>query len=246
MKIALVTGANKGIGFECTRQLAKQGLFVYIGSRNLENGLKAEKALKAEGLENVEAIQLNVTSQESVNTARTKIGRKTDVLDVLINNAGISGGLTAQNAMEVTIDTYKEVLNTNLYGVIRVTRAFINLLENSTEPRIVNVSSGIGSHTLNSEPQFQPMTSKFVAYGTSKSALNMYTINLAYELRDTAFKINMIDPGYTKTDLNAQQGVGTVETAASRIIDYTTIDKEGPTGMFFSWEYNPELGVIPW
>ena len=119
-------------------------------------------------------------------------------------------------------------------------------LQSIHEPRIVNVSSGIGSHTLNSDPQFQPMTSKFVAYGTSKSALNMYTINLAYELRDTPFKVNIIDPGYTRTDLNAQQGTGTVKAAASRIIDYTTIDKDGPTGMFFSWEYNPESGIIPW
>ncbi len=246
MKKVLITGANKGIGFECARQLAQKGLFVYLGSRNLENGLKAEKVLKNEGFENVDAIQLDVTNQDSVSAAREIIGRKTDVLDVLINNAGISGGLAAQNAQEVTIDTFKDVFNTNLYGVIRVTRAFMDLLANSNEPRIVNVSSGIGSHTLNSDPQFQPMTSKFVAYGTSKSALNMYTINLAYELRDTPFKVNMIDPGYTRTDLNAQQGTGTVKAAASCIIDYTTIDKDGPTGMFFSWEYNPESGIIPW
>ena len=246
MKKVLITGANKGIGFECARQLAQKGLFVYLGSRNLENGLKAEKALKTEGFENVEAIQLDVTNQDSVSVARDAIGRKTDVLDVLINNAGISGGLAAQNAQNVTIDTFKEVLDTNLYGVIRVTRAFMDLLENSNAPRIVNVSSGIGSHTLNSEPQFQPMTSMFVAYGTSKSALNMYTINLAYELRDTPFKVNMIDPGYTKTDLNAQQGTGTVKAAASRIIDYTTIDKDGLQECSTSWEYNPESGVIPW
>ena len=90
------------------------------------------------------------------------------------------------------------------------------------------------------------MTSQFVAYGTSKSALNMYTINLAYELRDTAFKVNMVDPGYTNTDLNARTGTGTVETAANRILNYATIDKDGPTGMFYSWEYNPETGMIPW
>ena len=105
MKKVLITGASKGIGFECARQLAQKGLFVYLGSRNLENGLKAEKVLKNEGFENVDAIQLDVTNQDSVSTAREIIGRKTDVLDVLINNAGISGGLAAQNAQEVTIDT---------------------------------------------------------------------------------------------------------------------------------------------
>lgn len=246
MKKVLVTGANKGIGFECARQLAKQGVFVFIGSRNLENGLKAANTLKTEGLENVRAIQLDVSNQESVNLARAEIEKSTNKLDILINNAGISGGLTGQNALEVTIDTFKDVFNTNLYGVIRVTRAFMDLLKNSDEPRIVNVSSGIGSHTLNSEPQYQPMTSQFVAYGTSKSALNMYTINLAYELRDTAFKVNMVDPGYTNTDLNARTGTGTVETAANRILNYATIDKDGPTGMFYSWEYNPETGMIPW
>ena len=246
MKKVLVTGANKGIGFECARQLAKQGVFVFIGSRNLENGLKAANTLKTEGFENVRAIQLDVSNQESVNLARAEIEKSTNKLDILINNAGISGGLTGQNALEVTIDTFKEVFNTNLYGVIRVTRAFMDLLKNSDEPRIVNVSSGIGSHTLNSEPQYQPMTSQFVAYGTSKSALNMYTINLAYELRDTAFKVNMVDPGYTNTDLNARTGTGTVETAANRILNYATIDKDGPTGMFYSWEYNPETGMIPW
>ena len=246
MKKVLVTGANKGIGFECARQLAKQGVFVFICSRNLENGLKAANTLKTEGFENVRAIQLDVSNQESVNLARAEIEKSTNKLDILINNAGISGGLTGQNALEVTIDTFKDVFNTNLYGVIRVTRAFMDLLKNSDEPRIVNVSSGIGSHTLNSEPQYQPMTSQFVAYGTSKSALNMYTINLAYELRDTAFKVNMVDPGYTNTDLNARTGTGTVETAANRILNYATIDKDGPTGMFYSWEYNPETGMIPW
>jgi len=246
MKKALITGANKGIGLETARQLAQKGFFVYLGSRNLENGLEAAKILKAEGLGNAEVIQLDISNQESVNHAVSVIVKKTEVLDVLINNAGISGGLKAQNAMEVTIDTFKEVFDTNLYGTIRVTKGFIGLLQKSTEPRIVNVSSGIGSHTLNSDPKFQPMTSQFVAYGTSKSALNMYTINLAYELRDSAFKVNMIDPGYTKTDLNAKQGTGTVEAAAARIIKYALIDKDGPTGKFFSWEFNPETGEIPW
>jgi NAD(P)-dependent dehydrogenase (short-subunit alcohol dehydrogenase family) len=245
MKSVLITGANKSIGFEVARQLAQKGLFVYLGSRNLENGLEAIKKLKAEGLDNAEAIQIDVTNSESVKAARVEIGKKTEVLDILINNAGISGGLP-QTATGAGIDTFKEVFETNLYGVVRVTQAFMDLLQKSPGPRIVNVSSSMASLTLNSDPTWQYYHHKGAAYLPSKTALNMYTLNLAYELRDKPFKVNMVDPGFIKTDFNNHHGTGTVEEAGARIIKYALIDKDGPTGKYFSEEYNPETGEIPW
>lgn len=189
MKKVLITGANKGIGLELARQLAQKGLFVYLGSRNLENGLEAGKTLKAEGLVNIEAIQLDVTNQESVNTARFEIGKKTEVLDILINNAGINGiafnGSTPimHTATGTSIDVFKEVYETNVFGVIRVTQAFLDLLQKSPEPRIVNVSSSQGSLTLHSDPTHINYNFKGAVYQSSKSALNMYTIVLECDVK---------------------------------------------------------------
>lgn len=245
MKSALVTGANKSIGFEVARQLAQKGIYVYLGCRNLENGLAAVNKLKAEGLKNVEAIQLEVTNDESVKNARVEIGKKTKVLDILINNAGIFGGYP-QTALDSTIDQFKAVYDANVYGVVRVTQAFIDLLEKSSEPRIVNVSSSQGSITLHSDSSYKYYDYKGVVYLSSKSAMNMYTVVLAYELRDSNFKINAVCPGYTKTDFNGHRGPGSVEVAGMRIVKYALIDKDGPTGKFFSEENNPETGEIPW
>ncbi|SDH33964.1 SDR family oxidoreductase [Chitinophaga filiformis] len=245
MKSALVTGANKSIGFEVVRQLAQKGVYVYLGSRNLENGMAAVKKLKAEGLSNVEAIQLDITDDESVKNARTEIGRKMEVLDILINNAGIYGGYP-QAALDSTIDQFKIAYDTNVYGVIRVTQAFIDLLKKSPEPRIVNVSSSQGSITLHSDPSYRYYDYKGAVYLSSKSAMNMYTVVLAYELRDSNFKVNAVCPGYTKTDFNGHRGPGSVENAGMRIIKYALIDKNGPTGKFFSEENNPETGEVPW
>ncbi len=129
MKSALVTGANKGIGFEVARLLAQKGFFVYLGSRSLESGLSAVQKLKADGISGVEAVQLDVTDSESVDAARVLIGQKTEVLDLLVNNAGISGGFE-QSALTSSIDQFKSVYDTNVFGVVRVTQAFIDLLKN--------------------------------------------------------------------------------------------------------------------
>jgi NAD(P)-dependent dehydrogenase (short-subunit alcohol dehydrogenase family) len=245
MKTALVTGANKSIGFEVARQLAQKGIYVYLGSRNLENGIEAVSKLKAEGLGNVEAIQLDITDDESVKNARIEIGKKTKVLDILINNAGIYGGYP-QEALNATIDQFKATYDANVYSVVRVTQAFIDLLKKSYEPRIVNVSSSQGSLTLHSDPSYKYYDFKGAVYLSSKSAMNMYTVVLAYELKDSNFKINAICPGFTKTDFNGHRGTGTTEDAGKRIIKYALIDKDGPTGKFFSEENNPETGEIPW
>ncbi|GAA3969715.1 SDR family oxidoreductase [Mucilaginibacter dorajii] len=245
MKIALVTGANKGIGFEVARQLAQNGFFVYLGSRSIESGWAAVEKLKAEGLQNVEAVQLEVTNQQSIDATRAVIGKKTEVLDVLVNNAGISGGFP-QSALSATIDQFRAVYETNVFGVVAVTQAFIDLLKKSVEPRIVNVSSAMASLSLAADPSMPGYDNKMAVYQSSKSALNMYTVNLAYALRDLPFKVNAVCPGYTKTDFTGHQGTSTVQEAGQRIAKYALIDQYGPTGGFFSAEYFPEPASCPW
>lgn len=245
MKKALITGANKSIGFEVARQLLQKGYHVYLGSRKLENGEEAVEKLKAEGLTEVEAIQIDVSNSQSVQAARVEIGKKTEVLDVLINNAGINGGMP-QTALTADVERMITAYETNVFGVVRVTQAFIDLLKKSDQPRIVNVSSSQGSLTLHSDPSYKYYQHKGAIYLSSKSALNMYTINLAYELRDTGFKVNAVCPGFTKTDFNNNMGTGTVEEAAKRIIKYAVIGNDGPTGKYFSEDVNPQTGVIPW
>lgn len=253
MKTVLITGANKGVGFESARQLLQKGFRVFLGSRNLSNGLKAAEQLQAEGLNNVEAVQIDVTNQDSVNAARIEIGGKVGSLDVLINNAGISGididsegHMVPQTAIDTDIDVYQKVYDTNVYGPARVTKAFMDLLKNSPEPRIVNLSSSQGSLTLHSDPNYIYYHVKGVVYLSSKAALNMYTVNLAYELRDTAFKVNAVSPGFTATDFTGKNG-GSIEVAAKRIVKYALIGQDGPTGKLFCEETNPDgTGEIPW
>lgn len=244
MKVALVTGANKGIGYETVRQLAQKGIFVYLGSRDLEKGRIAVQNLLAEGLRNIEAIALDVTDAESIRSALATIETKTKVLDILINNAGISGNYP-QSAMSSGIDLFQSVMDTNLYGTIRVTQAFIDLLKNSEMPRVVNVSTAMASLTMAANLSNKSYSNRLVAYQTSKAALNMYTVNLAYELRDTLFKVNAICPGYTQTDFTNHQGTSTVQEAGQRIIKYALVNQDGPTGKFFSEEYFPN-DVCPW
>ena len=245
MKKVLITGANKSIGFETARQLLQKGYYVYLGSRNLKNGQEAVEKLKAEGLSEVEAIQIDVSDENSVKAARSLIGKKTESLDVLINNAGISGGFP-QTATEASLEVFKKVYETNVFGVVRVIQAFIDLLKKSPEPRIVMVSSSQGSLALADDPTNLYYNHKAAVYQSSKAALNMVTINLAYELRDTPIKVNAVDPGFVATDFNNHRGTGTVEEAGSRVAKYAVIDEGGPTGRFFSEEHNPNTGEIPW
>lgn len=245
MKKAFITGANKGIGFETAKQLLQKGFYVYLGSRSLENGTAAVQLLKSENLKNVEAIQIDVTDPDSVKNARNEIGRKTDSLDILINNAGINGG-APYTALEANTEQFLAAFNTNVFGVASVTKAFIDLLRKSPEPRIVNVSTSVGSLTLQSDPDWMGYDfAKYAVYGSSKAALNMFTVHLAYELRDTPFKVNAVCPGYTKTDFTGYNG-GEVEEAGKRILKYALLDRDGVTGKFISEETNPLTGEIPW
>ena len=245
MKYALITGANKSIGFETARQLLQQGYHVFLGSRDLQKGQQAADQLKAEGHAEVEPVELDVTDSASVAAARQAVGQQTQVLDVLINNAGISGSIPPQTALAADADLFAKVYDTNLFGVVRTTQAFIDLLRQSAEPRIVNVSSSLGSLTLGADPTWFSYNVKLAAYNSSKSALNMYTVVLAYELRDTPFKVNAVDPGYTATDFTGHQG-GTVAAAAARVVKAALLGPDGPTSQFFSEASAPETGVIPW
>ena len=245
MDTALITGANKSIGWTTARDLLQAGYRVFLGSRDLEKGRAAADRLKVDGLENVEAVQLDVTDLASVQAARELIGRETTSLDVLINNAGMNGG-QPQGALEASIEAYRAVFELNLFGVVTVTQTFFDLLEKSAHPRIVMVSSSMGSLTLHNDPTWTYYKNKGAVYQPSKAALNMYTIDLAYELRDTAFKVNAFDPGFTATDFNNNRGTGTVEEAGARVARVAMSGPEGPTGTFISEEYNPETGEIPW
>lgn len=244
-QIALITGANKGIGFETAKQLLEKGLFVYLGCRDIKRGTNAEKLLNEIGYQKVKAIELDVTKPETIEAAKDIILLEQEKLDILINNAGISGNIP-QNALDTATIDYHDVYDINLHGVIRTTQTFIDLLQKSSEPRIVNVSTSLASLTLQSNPKWPAYDyGKYVVYASSKSAMNMYTVHLAYELRNTAIKINAVCPGYTKTDFTNYIG-GEVEDAGKRIVKYALIDSNGPTGKFFSEESNPETEEIPW
>jgi len=244
MKTALITGANKSIGFETARQLLQQGYYVYLGCRDIEKGSEAVSQLQAEGLTEVEPLEIDVNNVASIKAAREVLGQKIEVLDVLINNAGISGSM--DSALEVDTAVIREVFETNFFGVIEVTQAFTDLLKASSEPRIVNVTSGLGSLTLHDDPTWKYYPVKPAGYVASKAALNAYTILLAHSLRDMPFKVNAVDPGYTATDFNHHSGPGTVPDAAARVVKAATLPSDGPTGQFFSDDNAPESGISPW
>lgn len=209
MRTALVTGANKGIGLEIVRKLVDEGFFVYMGSRDLQQGIEAVKELAAEGLGTLDVVQLDMNSQLSIDAARKEIGVKIDALDVLINNTDAIDDMP-QSAPGYCIDSIKEVFETNDYGPIRVLHAFFDLMRKSPEPRIVNVTCGLGSQAVASDQ-------------CAKTALNRYTINLAYDLRETNFKVNAIDPGLIKIDFDNSLAAGTIEDAGNRIVKYALI-----------------------
>jgi NAD(P)-dependent dehydrogenase (short-subunit alcohol dehydrogenase family) len=237
MKTILITGANKGIGFETARQLAQLGYFVYVGSRDKMKGLDAKKKLKDMGISNAEFVELDVTNIDSIQKAKETLESKIESLDVLINNAGISGG-QPQNMSSIKMDDLRKVFDTNFFGAVQTTQQFIPLLKKSNEPRIVNVSSGLASlmyHTQN------PNFGIYDAYSSSKTALNAFTVLLAKEFRNTNFKINSVEPGYTATDLNHFQGTQTVEEGVKAIVECATMEHNVPTGKFLKDE-----GEIDW
>lgn len=244
-KSVLITGANRSIGLETAKALSKKGLFVYLGTRDLEKGKAVVQELNENGFQNIRAIAIDVTKPDTILAAKNIVEKEQGKLDILINNAGISGAFP-QNASDTSITDIQEVFDTNFFGAISVTQAFLELLKKSESPRISNITSGLGSLTLHSDPRWKYYDFKSASYGTSKAALNAYSIVLAYELKDLPFKVNVIDPGYTATDFNHHSGPGTVESAVTFIIKHTLTDENGPTGKFFSNDIEDGTEVSPW
>jgi NAD(P)-dependent dehydrogenase (short-subunit alcohol dehydrogenase family) len=237
--IAVVTGANKGIGKEIARQLAAKGVFVLLGARDQTRGRQAEADLRAAGLA-AEFLWLDVTDQKSVDRAASHVETQYGRLDILVNNAGIA--LDWGRPSELTAEAMQKTYETNVFGVLRVTNALLPLLRKSKAGRIVNLSSALGSLALTADPQgpFQNR-SLLMAYCSSKSALDMMTLQFAHELRDSAIKVNAATPGYVATDMNLHQGTRTVEQGAATPVRLALLPDDGPTGGFFSDE-----GVVPW
>ena len=237
-KIALITGANKGIGKEIARQLGAQGMTVLIGARDSGRGEEAAAELTAGGAD-THAVRLDVTDAASIEAAARQIEGEYGRLDVLVNNAGIA--LDGGPASALDMDTLRRTYETNVFGVFAVTKAFLPLLKKSEAGRIVNHSSGLGSLTENSDPNGQYAGIKPLAYNSSKAALNMMTVIFAAELKDTPIKVNAADPGYTATDLNQNSGPRTVEQGATAAVRLATLPADGPTGGYFD-----EDGIVPW
>ncbi len=238
-RIALVTGANKGIGFETARQLARRGDTVLLGARNEARGREAAAKLKAEGF-NAHFVHLDVEDAETHQTAAQFVEEKFGKLDVLVNNAGIALDANSK-ASNVSQDLLRKTFDTNFFGVIAVTQVLLPLLKKSAAGRIVNVSSGLGSLTQHGDPAWEFYEVKPLAYNSSKTALNAFTVMLAHELKDTNIKVNSADPGFTATDLNRQSGYRTVEQGASVIVELATLPDDGATGGYFD-----DNGIVPW
>ena len=238
-KIALITGANKGIGFEIARQLGKRGYVVLVGSRDKKRGQTATDRLKAEGIDAHLQI-LDVTHHPSAVRARELILNEYGHLDVLVNNAGAAHDKVLKPS-EIPIDTIREVFEPNFFGLISVTQILLPLLRKSGAGRIVNLSSSLGSLTTLSDPTSYEGDFRLLGYGASKAALNMFTVQLAHELRDTPIKVNSVHPGWIKTDMGGVEAPGTVEEGADTVIWLATSPADGPTGGFFS-----ERKPMPW
>ena len=241
MKIALVTGANKGIGLEIARQLAQDGMFVYLGARNKERGEKAAATLTGEGLK-VKPSVLDVTDAETIATAVALVEKEQGKLDVLINNAGIADGSDwSRRPSETPLADVRMVFDTNFFGVVEMIQAFIPLLRKSVAGRIVNLSSSLGSLTIHSDPNGGFKDYLLLSYNASKTALNAATVQFANELKPTSIKVNAVCPGYVATDLNNHSGPRTTEQGAKIAVKMATIGTDGPTGGYFNDE-----GAIPW
>lgn len=222
MTITLITGGNKGLGFETARALIEAGHTVYLGARDPERGIAAAAAIGAHH------VTLDVTDDASVAAAAEEIDAREGRLDVLVNNAGIAGALVAPH--DTTAAAVREVFETNAFGIVRVMHAFIPLLERSAAPVVVNVGSGLGSLSVTNDPTRIESQLIGIGYPSSKSAVNMITSQYARGL--PRFRVNVVDPGYTAADLNGHRGTQTIEEGAAIIVRMASIGADGPTGSF--------------
>ena len=248
-RVALVTGANQGVGFQVAKELVANGVTVLVGSRNFVRGETAAKEIGPGAI----ALQLDVTDQASIAAATDRIRTEFGRLDLLVQNAAISNtglrpGVTIQDYVKstrtsnVSLDEVRAIWETNVFGVLAVYQAMLPLLRESSDARIVNVSSSSGSLTLNADPA-GPYHSIFgPGYSASKTALNAITLAMMIELESTGIKVNLVSPGYTKTNLNNYQGTDSVEDGSREVVRVALLGPDGPSGTFTRWEN----ATIPW
>ena len=247
--VALVTGANQGIGLQIAKDLVAHGFTVLVGSRDLARGEEAAKTIDGDA----HVLQLDVTDKASIAAAAERVRNEFGRLDVLVNNAAIShtGRMAGMSVEEyakstrpsnVSLDEVRAVWETNVFGVLAVYQAMLPLLRQAPAARIVNVSSGVGSLTMNSDPAY-PWRSIFgPVYPASKTALNAMTLAMAIELEPAGIKVNAVSPGFTKTNLNNYAGTETVEEGAAEAVRVALLGPDGPTGTFT----HAKLGKLPW
>jgi NAD(P)-dependent dehydrogenase (short-subunit alcohol dehydrogenase family) len=247
-RVALVTGANQGVGFQVAKELVANGLTVLVGSRALERGEAAAKGIGAGAI----ALQLDVTDKASIDAAAKHIREEFGRLDLLVNNAGISntskGSMSLEEYAKVTkastasLDEVRAVWETNVFGTLAVYQAMLPLLRESSDARIVNVSSGVGSLTTNADPTYGYRSMFGPIYPASKAAENAITLSMMIELETTDIKINLVSPAFTKTNLNGYAGAESVEDGSREVVRVALLGPDGPTGTFTRWENT----TIPW
>ncbi len=239
-KLALITGANKGIGFEAARQLGRLGFHVLLGSREPSAGAIAAERLRQESIA-ADALTLDVTSETSIATAAARIAAQHAALDALVNNAGVLLDDPSQPPSAQSLEVWRRTFEINLFGMIAVTRALLPLLRAAPAARIVNLSSRLASLTMHSDPKSSIYHSKDAAYNVSKTAVNAWTVNLAYELRDTPIKVNAAHPGHVRTDMGGSHAPLNLEDGAKTSVALATLAADGPSGTFI------HMGsVLPW
>jgi NAD(P)-dependent dehydrogenase (short-subunit alcohol dehydrogenase family) len=231
-KVALITGANKGIGLETARQLARKKITVLLGSRDQTKGEEAAAGLRREGIE-VHVLELDVTKPESIRRAAAQVERDFGRLDVLINNAGVMVDDQEKRVSEQTMEVWRRTFETNFFGLIETTQAFLPLLRKSNAGRIVNLSSILGSIAYHATPGSPVYDSKWsAAYNVSKAAVNAYTVQLAYDLKETKIKVNAAHPGWVKTEMGGEEAPMEIPDGAKTSVELSTIGESGPNGAF--------------
>lgn len=239
LKIAVVSGANKGLGYASALELARRGLKVYVGARNRQSGMEAERSLRQQGLQ-ASWLALDVTSDQSVDAAVQRVAAEAGRIDVLVNNAGIYLR-PAASPLEQPVEEILRTLQTNFLGSVRMTQACLPLLRQSQGARVVNVSSGLGSLAQQADVHFPYARFKSLSYAPSKAALNAATVTFAALLADTRIKVNAADPGRCATDLNGHAGDRSTADGANIIVKLATLADDGPSGGFFD-----DNGRVPW